>query len=149
MITKMYLLSRFVLSGLLTIFLGVVFSLIFSEFSVNNLKFFAAMLLYMAELLVTHAILWVLFKVLRKKSEKFWCKNIIIAEGVGSVTFVFVVGIIVNNDFDLLFLTVTGLFWMVLKNLWDLFDDQEKCNKQVKTDKKKPHPKKRNNSKKK
>ena len=145
----MHLLCRFVLSGLLTIFLGVGFSLVFSEFSVNNFTFFAAMLLYAAELLVTHIILWVLFKILRKNNERFWCKNIMIAEGLGSVTFVFVVGIIVNNDYDLLFLTITGLFWVVLKMLWDLFDDQQKCNKQVRTDKKKPHPKKRNKSKKK
>ena len=150
MISRSYLFVRAVLGGVLALFVGVAIALAFPDFSVMDLKLFWAFVLYIAELIVVHSILWLFFKVVMGKREPFLHKNIIIFDGWGAVAFVFVAGVLFNDSYDLLFLAIFSAIWAFLTILLNALAEQEKENQQKshaqKTKSKAKMPKERSNN---
>jgi amino acid transporter len=133
MISKKHLVLRTVLSGVLTLIIGVAVALCFPKFSGNDLTLFGSFILYIGELVVVHVILWMCFRKRKKYKEPFLCKNIVISEGIGAAAFVFLTGVICNNDYNLLFLTIVGILWAFVAVIWNVFEDQGKKNQEIKT----------------
>jgi uncharacterized membrane protein HdeD (DUF308 family) len=61
MISKKHLILRALLSGVLTIIIGVVIAFCFPLFSANDLTLFGSIMLYVGELALVHSILWLFF----------------------------------------------------------------------------------------
>lgn len=135
MISKKQLVFRAVLSGILTVIFGVIFALVFPTFTAMKNNLFATIMLYIVELFIVHCILCFLFK--RKTGEKFLYKNIVVSEGVGAIAFVSLLSAIVNNSFDLLFVTIVGSAWACIALFWNALDDENKKNENQKKQKNK------------
>ena len=133
MISKKHLVLRTILSGFLTLFIGIAVALCLPNFSANDLTLPGSFILYIGELVVVHVILWVCFRKRKNHKEPFLCKNIVISEGIGAVAFVFLVGVICNNDYNLLFLTIVGILWAFVAVIWNVLEDQGKKNQEIKT----------------
>ena len=133
MISKKHLIFRGLLSGGLTLVVGIAVALCFPNFSANDLTLLGSFILYVGELVVVHVILWMCFRKRKNHKEPFLCKNIVISEGIGAVAFVFLVGVIFNNDYNLLFLTIVGILWAFVAVIWNVLEDQGKKNQEIKT----------------
>lgn len=133
MISKKHLVLRTILSGFLTLFIGIAVAFCLPNFSANDLTLLGSFILYVGELVVVHVILWMCFRKRKNHKEPFLCKNIVISEGIGAVAFVFLVGVIFNNDYNLLFLTIVGILWAFVAVIWNVLEDQGKKNQEIKT----------------
>ena len=131
MISKKHLVLRAILSGFLTLIIGITVVLCLPSFSANDLTLLGSFILYVGELFFVHVILWMCFRKRKNHKEQFLCKNIVISEGIGAVAFVFLVGVICNNDYNLLFLTIVGILWAFVAVIWNVLDDQGKKNQEI------------------
>lgn len=140
-ISKKHLLLRAILSGVFTIVLGMAVALCHPSFSAVDIALFGAILLYVGEIALVHTVLWLLFK--KRTKERFLHKNIVQSEGIGAVIFVFSLGVIFNDDYDLLFLSIIGIVWVGIGFLWNVLDDQDKENKESRSKQTRKQPKKK------
>ena len=140
MISKKHLIFRAFLSGVLTLVLGVTIALCFPNFSATDFTLFGSYVLYIGEFIVVHLILWLWFRNKNGRREAFLYKNVVISEGWGAVAIVYVIGILANDNDDLLFPRIVGIVWAFVSVLWNVLEDQAKKNQEQQNQKRQQKP---------
>ena len=133
MISKKHLALRAILSGFLTLIIGIAVALCLPSFSANDLTLLGSFILYIGELVFVHVILWLCFRKSKNHKEQFLCKNIVISEGLGAIVFVCAFSAIFNDDCNLLFVTIVAGFWVLVAKAWKMIEDQDQKNQEIKT----------------
>jgi predicted permease len=132
-VSRAKILVRGVIGGILSLILGICIAFLFPSFSMYRLRYIDSFVVFILLLSAVHLILWFFSRLFQKKPnrEKFFCKNIILAEGWGSVIFVYIGNLLANDNLDVMFCTLMTTFWGAVSFIWTVLEKQKETNDKI------------------